>query len=138
MPAASSALRAFLGKGFCFMPTTTTSLEATAARTSLTVSAWLLAIVFLMAGWICASSRMLRVMIALTQNELPTSLFRVATADSCGAWWGSDSRASTDRKNADMIGRPVTITPHYVARALCGHQQTVGLRRRNRAISVVV
>src|ERR1700720_394566 len=110
MPAASSALRAFLGKGFCFMPTTTTSLEATAARTSLTVSAWWLAMVFLMAGWICASSRMLRVMIALTQMNLPTLLFGMATADFSGAWWGNNSRASTRRENADSLAEPVIIT----------------------------
>src|SRR5450755_1434399 len=82
MPAASSALRAFFGKGFCVMPTTTTSLEATAARTSLTASAWLLAMVSLIAGWMCASSRMLRVMIHLGPRRKSTGhIFRRADSE---------------------------------------------------------
>src|ERR1700681_1565619 len=60
MPFASRTRRAFFGIGFWRMPTTTTRFSAIAACTSRTMSEWLLARVSRIAGWMWASSRMLR------------------------------------------------------------------------------
>src|SRR6267142_2696606 len=57
---ASSSLRACFGAGLMPMPTTTTSLAATAAWTSVTRSRWRLAMNSRIAGWIRVSSRIWR------------------------------------------------------------------------------